>query len=398
MSPTSDTSEAALLARLDEGREAEESLDNALALATYRAVRLAAGNTRTGRQAARRAADLLLKLGQNDDAALAFDALLADIEAADPTSPTSPTSPAELASALAERAHVAYRSGDGAGIAQFAKRAELEARAAGLPELVAHALRFVGIAHEFAGRHAEAEATYLALLELAPDTRHLGPVCNSLGEIARASGRFGSAVSWYRRFHEEWRKGHGDEPNIVYLNNLGATLVELGEHAAGRTLLDRAIVEQRRTGYLAMLSETYHYRALSWLEEGDLAAATRDTIEGYLLASDLGEGEMMGLLLRLLARIRHAHSEVGSESVGLDIAAEASPVELLHKSIAILSEADKPVEVARSRWRLGEVLLAKGLTDLGLAELESAHAAFVALGLAHWSEQVARALVHARPP
>lgn len=375
---------------LDEGRDAEDALDNELALAIYRSVRADAGNTPTGREAVARLAALLLKLGRNDEAALAYDALIADCEGS-----RSAAFDRELARALAERAHVAYRSGDGAGIARFAARAETHARADGDPQLIAHALRFVGIAHEFAGRHGDAEATYLALLEIAPDTRHLGPVCNSLGEIARAAGRFGAAVSWYRRFHEEWQKGHGDEPNIVYLNNLGAALIELGEHAAGRTLLDRAIVEQRRTGYLAMLSETYHYRALSWLEQGELVAATRDTVEGYLLASELGEGEMMGILLRLLARIRHAD---GRTSAGRDIAAEASPVELLDKSIAILEEAAKPVEVARSRWRLGEVLLADGDTDRGMAELEAAHASFVALGLDHWSEQVARALVHARPP
>lgn len=378
-----------LEARLEDGRDAEQSLDNALALATYASVRAEAGNSPTGRRAERLLADLYLKLGRNDDAALAFDALIADCAAA-----TAGAAPDELASALAERAHVAYRSGDGDAIARFAGRAEEQARATGTPELVAHALRFVGIAHEFAGRHAEAEATYLQLLEIAPDTRHLGPVCNSLGEIARASGRFGAAVSWYRRFHEEWRKARGDEPNIVYLNNLGAALVELDEHAAGRTLLDRAIVEQRRTGYLAMLSETYHYRALSWLEEGHLPAATRDTVEGYLLASELGEGEMMGILLRLLARIRHAD---GHATAGSGIATDASPVELLNKSIAILTEAVKPVEVARSRWRLGEMLLAQGRTEPGMTELEAAHASFVALGLDHWTEQVARALVHARP-
>ena len=209
-------------------------------------------------------------------------------------------------------------------------------------------------------------------------------------------------MSWYRRFHEEWQKGHGDEANIVYLNNMGAALVELGENAAGRALLDRAIVEQRRTGYLAMLSETYHYRGLSWLAAGDLAAATRDTVEGYLLASELGEGEMMGILLRLLARIRHAdgaRSPEGQPSggrAGSAIAADASPVELVRRSIAILAEANKPAEVARSRWCLGELLLAQHAPEAGLAELEAAHAAFTTLGLEHWAEEVARAIVHAR--
>ncbi len=402
-------------ARLDLAREAEDALDNDLALAIYAEVRRAVGNVPTGRRALRRRADLLLKLGRNDEAAAALDALLVDCGYADgldhPAAPAEraagpggPVGQAELAAALAERAHVAYRSGDGAGITRFAAAAEIHARAAGDPQLVAHALRFVGIAHEFGGRHAQAEATYLALLEVAPDTRHLGPVCNSLGEIARAAGRFGTAVSWYRRFHEEWKKGHGDEANIVYLNNMGAALVELGEHAAGRALLDRAIIEQRRTGYLAMLSETYHYRAASWLAAGDLAAATRDTVEGYLLASELGEGEMMGILLRLLARIRQADGPRrlealptdGPATAGSDIAADASPVELVRRSIAILAEADKPTEVARSRWCLGEILLAQNQSEVGLVELEAAQAAFVALGLEHWAEEVARALVHAR--
>ena len=68
----------------------------------------------------------------------------------------------------------------------------------------------------------------------------------------------------------------------------------------------------------------------------------------------------------------------------------------MRRSIAILAEANKPAEVARSRWCLGELLLAQHAPEAGLAELEAAHAAFTTLGLEHWAEEVARAIVHAR--
>lgn len=382
-------------ALLLEAMDAEVALDHTHALATLRLVATRAINTPVALEAKRRLADLLLKLGRNDEAVVAFDELIAQCDQALLASPEGPAL-RDLAGALAERAHAAYRSGDGPSILSFSERSVEVARLTGEPALIAHGLRFLGIAHEFSGRHAEAEQTYLELLEVAPDTRHLGPVCNSLGEIARAAGRFSTAVSWYRRYLEEWRKTHGDEPNIVFLNNTGAALVELGELTEGRALLDRAIVEQRRSGYLAMLSETYHYRALSHLLDGNLRAATEDTIEGYMLAQELGESEMMGVLLRLLARIRHHQVSRGTQNAPLintpsagELAPEATPVELVRKSIAVLENAAKPAEVARSRWLLGEIQRALGESAQAEAEFDTAHSAFIELSLDYWAERVA---------
>lgn len=380
---------------LIEAQDAEAVLDHPHALATLRQVSLTGAGTPVGLEAQRRLADLLLKLGRNEEAVEAFDRLIEACEQA-LSAGSSDLALSALAGALAERAHAAYRSGDGPSILVFSQRAVTTARLTGDAALIAHALRFLGIAHEFGGRHAEAERTYLELLELAPDSRHLGPVCNSLGEIARAAGRFGTAVSWYRRYLEEWRKTHGDEPNIVYLNNTGAALVELGELVEGRVLLDRAIAEQRRSGYLAMLSETYHYRALAHLLAGDLAAATEDTIEGYMLAQELGESEMVGVLMRLLGRIRHREVALGSSGVGVagptihgELAREATPVELVRKSVAVLESVAKPVEVARSRWLLGEILRAHGEIEEADAAFAAAHEAFSGLGFVHWAERVA---------
>ena len=369
-------------ALLAEAIDAEAELAHEAALDLYQRVRRDAGHDALGREASRRRAELLLRLGRNDDAAVAFEALVTDCERAGVA--------AEQAHALAERAHVAYRSGDGPGITRWAERAEAVARGDGTPAVIAHALRYVGIGHEFAGRHGDAERIYLELLELAPDTRHLGPVCNSLGEIARASGRYALAASWYRRSHDEWRRTRGDGPDIVYLNNLGATLVELGRRDEGRALLDRAILEQRRSGWLAMLSETYAYRALAALGDGDVAAAHRDAVEGYLLASQHGETEMMGVLLRVLARIRWAGGGAAPRASDATAEADASPIEIARRSVAFLEQAAKPAEVARSRWLLGELLAAAGDPAANI-ELVSAQAAFTALGLDLFAEAVARA-------
>jgi tetratricopeptide (TPR) repeat protein len=393
--PDNDPADAHLDDLLIEAVDAEGALDHTHALDIYRLISTRVVGTPLALEAQRRHAELLLKLGRNDEAVAAFDNLIASCEKALSETPEDPALRV-LTGALAERAHAAYRSGDGASILTFSERSVATARLIGDPALIAHGLRFVGIAHEFAGRHDAAERTYLELLEVAPDTRHLGPVCNSLGEIARASGRFSTAVSWYRRYLEEWRKTHGDEPNIVYLNNTGAALVELGETAEGRALLDRAIAEQRRSGYLAMLSETYHYRALSHLLEGKLSAATEDTIEGYMLAQELGEGEMVGVLMRLLGRIRQQQAmrgPLGDSLAGIiplgELPPEATSVELVRKSVAILEGVAKPAEVARSRWLLGEIYQASGDLEQAAVELEAAHAAFTELGLGFWAERVA---------
>ncbi|MFO0750079.1 MAG: hypothetical protein U1F43_31075 [Myxococcota bacterium] len=357
-------SEEAMAEALAEARDAEATLDHAAALAGYRALRARVGPTALGRQAARHEADLLLKLGRNDEATAAFDALIADCEAA----PTGEAAEA-LAGALAERAHAAYRSGDGPGIRRYAERALSVARQLGTPSVVAHALRFLGIAHEFAGRHAEAEATHLALLETAPDARHVGPVCNSLGEIARAAGRFfGTAVSWYRRFLDERRTSHGDEPNIVYLNNMGAALVEL--RARGGTAAARA--PSPSSGALATWPccrrpttiVRWHGSARVDSEGRPRATRSRATCSRRFPRRGRDAGDP--------AALAGAHPPAeGWGAAGQDIAPDASPVELLHRSIAILGAAAKPAEAGAEPLALGEVSLADGAVAGAIDELEA---------------------------
>ncbi|MFT7581173.1 MAG: tetratricopeptide (TPR) repeat protein [Myxococcota bacterium] len=364
----------------DDAMETEATLDHDLAIADYRAIRVGAGNQAIGRRARLHEVRLWLKLGRNDDAVVAADALLEDCTTADVAS--------ELAEALSERAHVGYRSGDGEALSVYARKAVEVAKTTDSIDVLAHALRYLGIAHEFAGRHAEAETTYLELLELAPEGPHLSGVCNSLGEIARAAGRFGTAARWYKRFHEEWRRQHGDTPNIVYLNNMGAALVEVGQMDEGRTLLTRGIEEQRRSGHLAMLSETYYYRALASLKGGRLGETAQDVVEGYLLATELGEGEMMGLLLRLLAQVRQADTD---KVAAAEVGGTATPEDLLNQSIAILDEAGKPAEAARSRWVLGRLLAGRGPAGQasGRAVLAEARTVYTHLGMRHWADLVA---------
>lgn len=294
-------------------------------------------------------ASLLLRQGRHPEAAVAWD------EAAELAATLGDLAGEALA--LSERANVAYRQGQGTQIASLADRALTAAKASGDAQVEARALRYVGIGQEFAGDYASAEATYLELMELQPTGEVLAGVCNSLGEIARATERWQEAIRWYRRFDEEWRNDHGDEQaNIIFLNNMGAALVGAGEHARAIKLLKRAAHHQRRQGYLAMLSETYCFLALAALASGSKTEASRHAVEAYLLATDHSEHEMQALALRVLGQLRAAGEEV---SVSPDASAEA----LLRDSIAIFRAAGKTAEVAHSQAALAEILKTSGATD-----------------------------------
>lgn len=326
-------------------------------------------------------AEHLLAAGRNDDATKAYEELLQ-------TARAEGDRYAE-AVALTDLAHVAYRSGDGIGILEDAERALAVARAVGDCRLLARSLRYVGIAHEFAGRYAEAEDAYLRLVELeeqlgASEQTLLVGILNSLGEIARARGQYELATQRYQRSWEVQRLlGPSRANDVLYLNNMGAALVGSGEHRRGRALLSKCIARQRQSGDLAFLSETFYYRGLSHLETGDPAAAGSDAVEAYLLAEAHGETEMLGLAYRLLGMVQ-ARREGRLMPRRLET---SDPESLLRESVGIFEEVGKRAEAAHSRRELASILAEQGRTEAAARALEAAQSEYQALGLQLFAEK-----------
>ncbi|MFN7972484.1 MAG: adenylate/guanylate cyclase domain-containing protein [Acidobacteriota bacterium] len=316
-------------------REAIDLYDHALEIAPSAA---AAKEALVGK------AELQSQMGRHADAAGSFDRLIEMAQARGDL--------AEEARWLARRSSLAYAMGDGPGILRFAERALEKARASSDPRAIARALRQIGVGHEFAGRYAPARRAYhelLAIEEPFADNELVYRVYNSMGEIARACDQFDEAIRWYDK-----SLGSQENPiDVTYLGNVGAALVGLGQHERALHMLDRAIAERRRTGYLAFISEAHCYRALANLGANDAAAASSDAAEALAQASAHRETEMYGLALRVAALVQSAS---GRAPAGAPQGVEAS----LRESIRVLHHSGKRGEEARSRWELARELRRSG--------------------------------------
>ncbi|MCB9758394.1 MAG: AAA family ATPase [Alphaproteobacteria bacterium] len=253
------------------------------------------------------------------------------------------------AHALAARAYLAYHRGDGPAILTLAAQAVAVAERSGDPGAQAAALRQLGIGHEFAGRFAEAERAYRRLLTLVagrPEGRALeAAVCNSLGEIARALLRFEDALSWYERSRELRAPLIDGRPDWTYTANAGAAMVGLGRLDEALAMLTLCVEESRRTGYIAFLAEVLCFRALAHQGMGAQREACADALEALAQGEAAGQQELVGLALRVIARVRPP---------GRD------PIADLQESVRIFEEAGKAVEQCRSREALADALEAAG--------------------------------------
>jgi len=275
-----------------------------------------------------------------------------------------------LADALSRAAYVAYVSGDGPGILSRAEAAMRAAERTGQVRPRIAALRQLGIAHEFAGRFQAAEAAYRALLALDPahgDEASAGAL-NSLGEIARARGQFAEATFLYRQAGVVAEALGLLRTTLVARANLGAALAESGEPTEALTVLDDAAREMARRGYHAFHAENRYYHALASLALGDTEGACRDAEEARRAAEKNGEAEMLGLCLRLEARLCEAGARAGDAE------------RCLAESIETFARIGKPGEEARSRAALAEWLWRHGRVDPARAEAARARPVLIAMG------------------
>lgn len=126
------------------------------------------------------------------------------------------------------------------------------------------------LAHQRAGRHAEAIALYTRLLAVPPG---YAPAWNNLGSALRASGRIAAAVACYKRALEI-------DPDCSATGNLGNALKDVGR-------IDEALVAHR----LAVAASpddaaTRHNHGIALKQAGDLEAALVEFEEALRLSPD----------------------------------------------------------------------------------------------------------------
>jgi Flp pilus assembly protein TadD len=126
------------------------------------------------------------------------------------------------------------------------------------------------LAHQRAGRHAEAIAFYTRLLAVTPG---FAPAWNNLGSALRSNGRFAAAIACYKRALEI-------DPNCSATSNLGNALKDVGR-------IDEALAAHR----LAVAASpddvaTRHNHGIALKQAGDLKAALVEFEEALRLSPD----------------------------------------------------------------------------------------------------------------
>ncbi|MCB9797136.1 MAG: AAA family ATPase [Alphaproteobacteria bacterium] len=233
--------------------------------------------------------------------------------------------PVERVELLRERSMLAYHEGDGAGLTAWAERAVSEAEACGQDAARAAAWRALGVAHEFHGRHGPAIEAYRQVVVCSEglpegERRSLrSRTFNSLGEIARAQGRFGLALQWYER---SLSLREGGEPPMSYWINAGAALLGLGRPREALVRLDRCVAEARRMGWGTAMPEALCTRAEARLTLGDHVGARRDVLEAATSAEELGQAEWVAGAARVEAELLAVEGLTGAAEARLQVALE----------------------------------------------------------------------------
>ena len=232
-------------------------------------------------------------------------------------------SPAERVDLLQARAVVAYYMGDGDDLRNYAEAAVVAATELGEDLPMARAWRALGVALEFSGRYAEAVRAYRQIEAVTagredPVSRQLlSHAYNSLGEIARALGRYSDAMAWYERSLAALALGPDAPLPFTYLGNLAAALYGLGRLDEARARLDTSVAEARRQGWREALAEFLCVRASVHLAAGERVRAREDASEAAAMAEALGQAEWRALSGQVVADIDRADGQLEAAEAGL---------------------------------------------------------------------------------
>ncbi|HNT76893.1 MAG TPA: tetratricopeptide repeat protein [Anaerolineae bacterium] len=202
---------------------------------------------------------------------------------------------------------------------------------------------------------------------------------NNLGVLSYTLGDYPHAIEQYER-SLAIRKEIGDLQGIADIyNNLGEVYHALGDLQQSLTYLKDAAQLFTELGDKATLVDAYRLLAEVELESADTAAAQDYAQRALALAQETGNREYEGIVTRLLAQI--------ADTVGqmVDAAIHA------HRSVELLADIGNRLELGRSEYELGRILLAQS-DPAGREHLQAAIAIFETLGVEKELEKARRAM------
>jgi|GEM_PF-194705 len=264
------------------------------------------GNTDAARMIAvaiTESADCMTALGRLDEAAVAYEEAIKQIEQlGDNRQVALSTFQLGTVRMLQQR----Y----GEALAIYAEARELFA-ALGEPRTVAAAWHQIGMVHQDTGQHEQAEWAYRQALALSVQQQDRAGEADSLGELGNlydAMGRLEEAVTFYRQAADIRVKLRDLSNEGTDRSNLADTLIKLRRYDEARRELLRAIECKQPYGHAAEIWKTWNI--LHNLEQatGDMQAASAaraQAVVAYLAYRRAG-GESQNPGARLCAMVAQA--------------------------------------------------------------------------------------------
>ncbi len=300
--------------------------------------------------------------GAYDEALTAFTEARETIGAADHI---------EGARIAADVGQLHFRRGDPvAAEAEVTRAVELGVRL-GDDAVVAEGLKNLGsVAHSVGDLQAAADY-YRRSLELYERTGELSGVATlrmNLGQIARRMGRWDESRLWYESSLELWRR-IGDPWGVAAShNNVGELYRSEGRPAEALPSYERALSTLDSIGAAAEAAVVLMNRGAARVESGDVEGGRQDLFEAQRRFSTLGRTTYLPGLYRYLAS-----AELAAGRLDAAVAAVERSLELARASKARHFEG-------MALRVLGEILLAKGVPDEALAQLEESRRTLAELG------------------
>ncbi len=291
-----------------------------------------------------------------------------------------PAAGVEFARALNLQSQVCSRLGDARAAMMLADRAL--ALVDGLGDegrrVRAECLKSLGMAYHMLGQFQQAEefkSLSLGLYRELADRRYVGNLLNSLGETARLRGDYPVAFARYSEALQIAREIGNRNGEILYLSNLGAARVGLGEHEEAESDLRQTIELATAAGYVG-LSENYRFLAEALLGRGRLAEAQGAALRALELGREIENHEHLAEAWRVLGLV--ASGSNSSVEVGGEARAAAA---CFSQSLSIFARIQMEAERARTLRDWARHELARGDAERGRQLLAEARDSFQRLDM-----------------
>jgi serine/threonine protein kinase/tetratricopeptide (TPR) repeat protein len=214
---------------------------------------------------------------------------------------------AELAVALNRQGLASHRLGDAGRVIELGQQilALSELMDEGGRHARANGLKLLGVAHEVAGRFAEANECFtqsLALLRELGDRRNIGFMLNNRGVIAHLQGDYELAVGRYEEALAIFREIGERTWELPTLGNLAGAQIGLENYAGAEGNLQQAVAMTGSAGHFA-LSMIYCYLAESFRGQGKMAEALETARTALTLGQKAENQDYIGNAWRTLGLV-----------------------------------------------------------------------------------------------